>query len=109
MENTPNNPDVPVVDRIAALERSLVMVNARLDDGEMVMDGIKADLQQNTAATKRIETNTSDMVEFLGAMKGAFKVFNWIGKLAKPMGAIIGLGVAIAGAWQLYRTGVPPK
>ena len=74
MDATPPKPDVTLAERVDALERSFVMVNGRLNEGELVMSGIKTDLQQNTAATKRIETNTSDMVEFLTAMKGAFKL-----------------------------------
>jgi hypothetical protein len=38
-------------------------------------------------------------------MKGAFKVLNWLGKLARPMAAIVALGVALAAAWNAARGG----
>jgi len=41
-------------------------------------------------------------------MKGAFKVLNWLGKLARPAAAIVGLGVALAAAWNVVR-GIYPK
>lgn len=70
---------------------------------------VKEQLAENTEATKRIETNTGELIEILNSFKGAFKVFGWIGNLAKPLAAIIGLFMAIYAAWHAVKTGVMPK
>jgi len=54
-------------------------------------------------ATKRVESSTSELVEMFKAFQGAFQVLQYIGKLAKPLGAIIGAGVAVAAAWTAFR------
>jgi hypothetical protein len=41
-------------------------------------------------------------------MQGAFKVLRWLGMLAKPMAAIVALGVALIGAWNAAK-GIYPK
>lgn len=76
---------------------------ARLADGDEAIQQIKADLATNTAATTRIEADTRDIVLFFESMKGAFRVLNWIGKLASPMGKIIGFFTAAYVAWQLVK------
>lgn len=47
------------------------------------------------AQTTRIENNTAELIETFNALKGAWTVLNWIGKLAKPVSAILAMG----GAW----------
>lgn len=66
-------------------------------------------LAENTAATKRIEANTAEMLEVFESFKSALRVLNWIGKLAKPLGYIIGLCAAITGFWTALKTGAAPK
>lgn len=90
-------------------------IEIRLSDGDTRLLAndrniaqITADLAENTASTKRIDAATSDIVEFFASMKGAFKVLNWIGKLAMPLGAIIGMCTAIWGAWIIFKNGGKP-
>lgn len=64
--------------------------------------GVKADLAENTKATKRVETNTSELMEVLAALKGAFKVLSMVGALAKPLGYIAAAVGAIGGAWYTF-------
>lgn len=63
---------------------------------------LETELKSNTDATKRIETNTSELIEILNSVKGAFKVLSWVGKLAVPVAAISGL-------YAVIKTGVTPK
>lgn len=91
--------------------------------GEKRMDGITDEvtavkleqaeflkqLQENTAATKRIEANTAEMLEAFESFKGAMRVLEWIGKAAKPIGYIVGLCAAITGFWTALKTGATPK
>lgn len=66
-------------------------------------------LEENTAATKRIETNTSEIIDMFDSFKGAMRVLEGIGKLAKPLGYIFGVGAAIASIWAAIKTGIGPK
>ena len=50
---------------------------------------------QHSAATARVENNTSELIELINALKGAWKVLEGIGKLAKPVGYIIAASTAI--------------
>lgn len=82
----------------------------RVGNLEQGFDTFKTELADNTAATKRIETNTSDLVEAFANLKGAFKVLNWIGKFARPLGYIAGAIAAVVSLYTAYKAGttVPP-
>lgn len=75
----------------------------RLDQGDERMTRIEDDLAKNTELTKQLADNTAEIVEFFVAVKGAFKVLNWIGKLAKPIGAIAAAAAAAAAAWAAFK------
>lgn len=73
------------------------------------MDKFETGLNENTKSTKRIEGNTGQLIDILDSLKGAFKVLNWIGKIAKPVSAIIG---ACLGVWAVIlavKAGISPK
>jgi hypothetical protein len=63
-------------------------------------------LEQKTSThmeqTTRIEQNTTDLLETFNALKGAWKVLNAIGKLAKPLTFI----AALFGSYYAWRNGV---
>lgn len=94
-------------------------VDQRLDSGNHTMKGLRLDLDANTQATNAlkaemdantkainaVKADTSEVVDLLHSFKGAFKVFDLVGKLAKPLGAIIMLGVAIAGFFTALKGG----
>lgn len=71
----------------------------------------KTELADNTAATKRIESNTAELVEAFSNLKGAFKVLNWIGKFARPLGYIAGAIAAVVSLYTAFKAGttVTPK
>lgn len=83
-------------------------IETRLLAGDGVMAQLKIDLAENTVATRLVADNTSEMVEFFSTMKSAFRVLNWIGKLAMPLGAIIGMCTAIWGVWVIFKNGGRP-
>jgi hypothetical protein len=87
----------------------LQAIHDRLDSGDERMARIESALLANTEATARVETNTSDMVEAFGNLKGAFKVFNWIGRAAKPLGYIAGAIAAIISLWTAFKAGTTLK
>lgn len=66
-------------------------------------------LAENTEATKRIESNTSELIDAFESLKSAFKVLNWIGKIAKPVGYMAGAVAAVIGMWTALKSGIHPK
>jgi hypothetical protein len=83
----------------------------RVGNLEQGFGTFKTELADNTAATKRIEANTSDLVEAFANLKGAFKVLNWIGKFARPLGYIAGAIAAVVSLYTAFKAGtsVTPK
>ena len=79
---------------------------ARLEEGDARMTRIEQDLADNTKATRATAESTSELVDLLQAFKGAFKVIDWVGKLARPVGFIVSAGLAI---WASLKTGAPTK
>lgn len=82
-------------------------IKERLDEGDARMTRIEQSLAENTRATQETAESTSELVELMQACKGAFRVLEYVGKLAKPLAAIMSVGVAIAGMWSAFKTGAP--
>ena len=70
---------------------------------------LETGLAENTAATKRIESNTSEIIDMFGNFKGAMRVLEGIGKLAKPVSYIAAVCAAVASLWAAFKTGIMPK
>ena len=66
-------------------------------------------LKENTDDTKAIKADTAELLEAFRSFKGAMKVLEWIGKAAKPLGYVVGLGASVAAFWTAMKSGVPPK
>lgn len=66
-------------------------------------------LADNTAATKRIEANTSDLIDAFDSLKSAFKVLNWIGRAAKPIGYITAAVAGVISIYTAFKSGVGLK
>lgn len=82
-------------------------INARFDTGSERMAAIERELSKTRQELGELKQQLADLLEFFTAMKGAFKVLNWLGKLARPMAAIVGMGLALAAAWNAVREGYP--
>ena len=66
-------------------------------------------LAENTATIQEIKTDTAEMLAVFKSWQGAMKVMDMIGKAAKPIGYVVGLGASIAAFWTAMKSGVPPK
>ena len=66
-------------------------------------------LAENTETINEIKTDTADMLEVFESWKGAMRVMEMLGKLAKPLGYIVGFGVSVAAFWASIKSGVSPK
>lgn len=84
-------------------------INSGLGELRDRVGNLERGLADNTATTKRIETSTHEMVEIFESWKGAMKVLEGIGKLAKPMSYIAALAASMAGIWVAIKTGIMPK
>lgn len=80
-------------------------VNRRLDEGAAKMQRLHIELKANTEATQAVASNTSELVTLFASFKGFFRVFELIGQLAKPLGAIVGLAVAGVAAYHSFFNG----
>lgn len=85
-------------------------INERLDKGSERMSAIERDLKavahglhQDRQELQELKQQLAEMLEFFTAMKGAFKVLNWVGKIAKPLAAIVMLGGACVGFWAAIK------
>ncbi|MBB6578480.1 hypothetical protein HNP33_002562 [Comamonas odontotermitis] len=77
----------------------------RLDAGDSRMGRLEEGLDKNTKATESMARDVAMLVEFLNAMRGAFKVLNWLGRLAKPLGYIVVLATALLSFWAAIKGG----
>ncbi|MDY0105318.1 MAG: hypothetical protein RBS27_01490 [Giesbergeria sp.] len=75
----------------------------RLDQGDARMTRIEGSISENTLITQQLAASTAEIVEFFNAVKGAFKVLNWIGKLARPLTAIAALTASGLAAWAAIK------
>ena len=66
-------------------------------------------LAENTETIKEIKTDTADMLEVFESWKGAMRALEMIGRLAKPLGYIVGFGASIAAFWTAIKSGISPK
>ncbi|GDY37675.1 hypothetical protein [Acidovorax sp. NB1] len=104
-------------------EENLQQIHNELAEGDKRMNSLtdevtaikleqaqfRVELAENTNATKRIEANTAEMLDVFESWKGAMKVLTWIGKAAKPLGYLVGLGASMAAFWAALKGGVSPK
>ena len=66
-------------------------------------------LAANTETIAQIKTDTAEMLGVFESWKGAMKVMEMVGKLAKPLGYIVGFGASMAAFWAAMKSGVNPK
>ena len=78
-------------------------LNERLIEGDKRMARIEGDLAQTRDELHALREQLGEMLEFLQAMRGALKVLNWLGKLAKPMAYIVGLVTACVSFWAALK------
>ncbi len=57
---------------------------------------LESQVQENTNITQTVAENTQGVVDAFNAATGAFKVLEFIGKMAKPLIWVLGLGATVA-------------
>ena len=66
-------------------------------------------LAENAETINKIKTDTADMLEVFESWKGAMRVMEMLGKLAKPLGYIVGFVASVAAFWASMKSGASPK
>jgi len=84
----------------------LAVIHTRLDDGDSRMQRIEMRIEEQAKAARANAESTAELVEMFKAFQGAFRVLQYFGKLAKPLGAIVALGAAVVGLWSAFKTGI---
>jgi len=65
------------------------------------VESIETTQKTHMDQTNSIKSDTAELLETFQALKGAWTVLNWIGKLAKPIGII----AAFFGTWYAMKPG----
>jgi len=56
------------------------------------------------AKVDTLDNKTNEVVEAFNAAKGAFLVLEWIGKVAKPIIWVVGIGAVIVTAYEKFKS-----
>ena len=85
-------------------------IDRRLDKGAQRMGRIESDLsamrsklESNAASMQKVLDSTTEIVSFFDSMRGAMRVLDWIGKLARPVAGVVGLCAALVALWSAIR------
>ena len=69
----------------------------------------KALLKENTEAINAIKSDTADMLATFESWRGAMRTLEMIGKLAKPVGYIVGMFASVVAFYTAMKSGVGTK
>lgn len=69
----------------------------------------RALLKENTEAVNAIKSDTADMLATFESWRGAMRVLEAIGRLARPVSYIVGLVASIAAFYTAVKSGVGTK
>lgn len=85
-------------------------IDRRLDKGAQRMGRIEGDLaamrtklESNAESMQKVLDSTTEIVSFFDSMRGAMRVLDWIGKLARPVAGVVGLCAALVALWSAVR------
>ncbi|HAP27321.1 MAG TPA: hypothetical protein DCR74_17225 [Achromobacter sp.] len=78
-------------------------LHARVVQMEQEMAQNAEATSRNTASIETIRQNTQDIVDTFQALSGGFKVLQGLGKVARPLAYLVGLGTAIITAYSAWR------
>lgn len=100
-----DSPDYKGPDRRTEMRAWRTDVDLRLNNGARVMEHLRTELAENTTATKQVQSDTSELVSLLNSFKGAMKVLDMLGKLARPLSYIAMAGSAFWGLFAVVKGG----
>lgn len=66
-------------------------------------------LAENTADTKEVKQNTTQIISLMQSWEGAIKVLESVGRFFRPIGYVAIFVSACAAAWASIKSGISPK
>ena len=109
MPRTPEDFENYVARELRAGDRRMDEIVKTVSAIQLEQASAKVLLAENTATIQEIKTDTAEMLAVFKSWQGAMKVMEMIGKLAKPLGYIVGFGASVAAFWTAMKSGVSPK
>lgn len=109
MPRTPEEFNDYVAKELRAGDKRMDEIVKTVSAIQMEQANAKVLLAENTETIKEIKTDTADMLGVFESWKGAMKVMEMIGRLAKPLGYIVGFGASVAAFWAAMKSGISPK
>ena len=109
MPRTPEEFDNYVARELRAGDKRMDEIVKTIAAIQIEQASAKVLLAENTETINEIKTNTADMLTVFNSWKGAMRMMEMIGKLAKPLGYIVGFGASVAAFWTAMKSGVSPK
>ena len=98
-----------VANELRAGERRMDEIVNTVAQIQTAQASAKALLAANTETIAQIKTDTAEMLSVFESWKGAMRAMEMLGKLAKPLGYIVGLGASMAAFWAAMKSGINPK
>jgi hypothetical protein len=94
----------------AAVEQAVLTAwrayaSGKFEAQEIRMNDIENKLDQNSAATARVEASTLGIVDMMENWDGAMKVIEIIGKVLKPITIIVGFCTAVVAFYYGVKHG----
>ena len=86
--------------RLMCIEKEIVKHGEQLGQVQKGLAQLEESTEKNTQAIERMSSETSELLEMFKSFKGAFRVLEYVGKLAKPIAAIVGLVAAGLALWK---------
>ena len=109
MPRTPEEFNDYVAKELRAGDRRMDEIVKTVSAIQLEQASAKVLLAANTETIAQIKTDTAEMLGVFESWKGAMKVMEMIGRLAKPLGYIVGFGASVAAFWAAMKSGVSPK
>lgn len=96
-------PEPTTTTAAAPTAADLHIIHERLNAGDQRMSRIEDSIAAQEKASQATAHSTAELVEMFQAFQGAFKVLQYVGALAKPLGVIAGFIAAAYGFWASLK------
>lgn len=80
-------------------------IKAKFSEHENRITGLEKDRSAMQTTINHIRSDTAEIVEILRDAKGAWRVFEWVGKAAKPLAWIAAMIAAASIWWSKLKGG----